>query len=132
MKKLLVSLFIIGNLLGISGYVSAEPLAVDIGGLKFIVPLQKVDAIQLYSFRDRKGYPAAQSVLIEKGKFQFAAGAAAVLGTSENVPFVSLQTRLSESFFDTSDNALWFGLWIGQESHQKDSTYGISASISLW
>lgn len=130
MKKLLLMLC----LTGIPGVLKAatDPLSVEIAGTTFILPLQKVDATQLYSFRDKKGYPGAETTLAQRGKFKLTFGAAPVLGSSNNVPFVSLQTRLSEAFFDTSNNALLFGIWAGKESGRKRGTWGIKASVPLW
>lgn len=111
----------------------AEPIAFETqGGTKFILPLQVVNGIQLYSFSDKKGYPGLEAVLVEQKNFRLNFGAAAVLGQSENVPFVSLETRLSEKFFQIDNNNLYFGVWVGQESHQKKATWGLAASIPLW
>ena len=114
------------------GVLKAEPVSIDLGGNTFILPLQVVSGVQLYSFEEGRGYPALETVLIERKSFRFTFGAAAVLGTSANVPFVSLQTRLTEKFFDINDNNLYFGVWVGRQSRPNEVRYGISAGIPLW
>ncbi len=111
---------------------ATDPIHVDVGGYSFILPLQKADAVQLYSLRDKKGFPGLETVVCAKGRLQLTLGAAPVLGTSKNVPFASVTTRLSPVFFDTSNNDLRFGVWIGKESGQKKATWGLSATVPLW
>lgn len=118
----------------------SNPLSVNFGGTTFVLPFQKVSATQLYSSRDKKGYPGAETVLAAWGKkddagnqkTQLTFGAAPVLGTSQNVPFIGVQTRLSPKYFDTTNNSILFGVWVGKESNQKRSTYGVKASVPLW
>lgn len=110
----------------------AEPISVDMGGNKFILPFQVVDGVQLYSLDEGRGYPAAQTVLVQRGDAQLSFGGAPILGTSENVPFVGLQVRLSEKFFDIGNNSLRFGAFVGWPSNQSKATYGILASVPLW
>lgn len=129
MKKLIAAI-VIGICLTPAAY--AEPISVDLGGNTFILPLQVVQGTQLYSFEEGRGYPALETVLATRKNFRLTFGAASVLGTSANVPFVSLQTRLSERFFDISDNSLYFGVWVGRQSRPNETRYGISAGIPLW
>lgn len=110
----------------------AEPVAIDVGGNTFYLPLQVVDGVQLYSLDEGKGYPAVQTVLASRGDGQLVAGGAPILGTSENVPFLGLQFRLSKKFFDVSDNELHFGAWVGFPSDKKGAIWGLLASIPLW
>jgi hypothetical protein len=127
-------------LLALAGAVSAatNPIAFNLGGTLFVLPFQKVSATQLYSFKEEKGFPAVETVLVSRGKAQLTFGAAPVLGSEASVPFVALQTRLSEKFFDTSNNALMFGVWVGQVSGDKAvgrkarNVWGIKASVPLW
>lgn len=128
MKKIALMLAV----LGLAVSLKAEPIAVELGGNKFILPLQLVSGTQLYSFDEGRGYPALETVLAQRGKAQLSVGAAPVLGTSANVPFVALQFRLSEKFFDISDNNVYFGAWVGKPSNQKDAAYGILCSVPLW
>jgi len=107
-------------------------IAIDIKGTTFTLPLQNVNATQLYAFSEGKGYPALESVLISHGKIRLSAGAAAELGTGINVPFVSISTRLSERFFNVGDNDLYFGVWGGKPSHGGRAIFGIQASQKLW
>lgn len=130
LNKIVIALGFIGMLLTPAVY--AQDVAFEFKGFKAMVPLKVVNAIQLYSFDEGKGYPAVETVLVEKKNFRLNLGAASVLGTSENVPFVSLETRLSDKFFDISNNDLYFGAWVGKQSDQKDGTWGLAASIQLW
>lgn len=122
----------------LSGGAKAESVLFRFGENVFNIPLKVVHATELYSFADGVGYPAAHSVLWERKTLQFTVGAAAVLGTSTHVPFVSLQTRLSEKFFDISDNGLYFGAWAGHRTGDVDNSkrlinsWGINASTKLW
>ena len=138
MKKALALLaFILG--LG-AAQAATVPLSVNVAGTTFLLPLQKVKATQLYSFRDRKGYVAPETVIAGWGspdmqgdrKVELTFGAAPVLGSDKNVPFLGIQTRLPEAHFDTSNNTLQFGAWVGKESDQKRATWGVKASVALW
>jgi len=130
MKKLLS---VVALLLAVAVSAKAEPLAFKLSeNVTFIAPLQVVKAIQLYSFSDNKGYIGAETTLVQAKNFRFNFGAAPVLGTGENVPFLSIETRLSEKFFDISDNDMYFGIWAGKQSNKKSATVGIAASIQLW
>lgn len=119
-------------LCGVAGFGHAEDVAFRAGGADFLVPLKIVSATQLYSFKEGKGFPALETTLIEKRRFKFSAGAAAELGTSVNVPFVAFSTRLSRSFFDTANNQLYFGVWVGKPSDKKGAIWGLAASTELW
>lgn len=143
MKRLLLSVLAAG--LSVTAFAATEPLSVDIGGTTFLLPFQKVSATQLYSLTDEKGYPGAQTTLAGWGKPNMDGdqkthldfGAAPVLGDSHKVPFVSINTRLSEKFFDTSNNALYFGVWGGHRGdvkHRKRlvNEIGLNASAGLW
>lgn len=110
----------------------AESISTNLGGNTFVLPFQEVNATQLYSFEDGKGYPGLETVLARRGRYQLTFGAAPVLGTSVNVPFVALQHRLNPSIFDTSNNDLQFGLWAGKPSEGKSWTWGVKASTALW
>jgi hypothetical protein len=137
MKKLIMLLWL-GAGMVIPAFAATDPLAFNLGGTLFILPFQKVSATQLYSFDEGKGFPAAETVLVQRGKVQLTFGAAPVLGTSQNVPFVGLQTRLSEKFFDVTNNELLFGVWAGKVSGDEkagrdaQNVWGIKASIPLW
>lgn len=113
-------------------YAATNPLHITIGGTDFVLPLQKVSGTQLYSFRDKKGYPGLETVIVSRSRAELSIGAAPVLGTSFNVPFVAFQFRLPRRFFDVSNNDLMFGAWVGQESDKKRTTWGIKASVPLW
>ncbi len=121
-------------------HAATSPIQVNVLGTTFILPLQKVKATQLYSFRDKRGYPGAETVIAGWGstdaegdrKVELSFGAAPVLGTAENVPFVALQRKLPASHFDVANNSLMFGVWIGKESDKKRATYGVKASVALW
>jgi len=111
---------------------SSNAIKARIGETDFILPFQVVNATQLYSLKDGKGYPGAETVLVAHGRYQLTAGAAPILGTDVNVPFVGFQHRLNPEIFDTSNNDLQFGVWAGKPSVGKSWTWGIKASIQLW
>jgi len=98
----------------------------------FILPLQVVQAVQLYCPEEGKGFPGLETVLVERKSWRLSAGAAPVLGTDVNVPFVSVSTRLSPVIFDTSDNTIYFGVWAGKPSNKRHAVFGLSAGIPLW
>jgi hypothetical protein len=130
MKKIRGMLILLSAVLGAA--VHAEDVAVRLGESDFIIPLKQVDATQLYSFKEGKGYPAVESVLARRKTWKLSVGAAAELGKGVNVPFVSASTRLSPIFFDTGNNDLYFGLWVGNPSHGDKVIWGLSASTALW
>lgn len=114
------------------GFGYAEDIKFSAGGNDFILPFQQVQAVQLYSFDEGKGFPGAETVLVSRGRSHVSFGAAPVLGTNVNVPFLSVSTRLTERLFDTNDNELFFGAWVGRASKGKDTLWGISCSTKLW
>lgn len=125
-------LVVLGGLLAGPVRAASNPVHVTLGQTAFILPLQMVGATQLYSFDDGKGYPGVETVLVERKQIQLTFGAAPVLGTSANVPFLGLQARLPEKFFDTANNSLWFGAWVGQASNSKRVSWGLKATVPLW
>lgn len=135
MKSLLLSVLALPIFLAAA---QAEPIAVDLGGNKFILPFQVVNGTQLYSFEEGKGFPGAETVLAVRGRYQLSFGAAPVIGTDVNVPFVAIQHRLNPAIFDTSDNELQFGVWAGKPSRRLDGDkrpkwiWGIKASVPIW
>lgn len=132
-KKIMLAVFL---LLGLAMPALADDVAFRFAGQDFLIPLKVVSGSQLYSFKKGKGYPALETALWSKGKWQAGIGAAAVLGTDINVPFGYLQTRLSAAVFDTSNNDLRFGVWAGKPSGRADGEakwiFGIKASTPLW
>src|SRR3990167_5975275 len=112
--------------------VEVKTVKVDTGFGSFYLPFQVVNGTQLYSFKDGRGYPGAETVLASCWRYQLTAGAAPVLGTDVNVPFVAIQHRLNPNIFDTSDNELQFGVWAGKPSVGKRWTLGVKASVPLW
>ena|SRR5690349_6947517 len=124
---------------------ASDPIRVRLAGTDWLLPFQKTSVTQLYSFAEGAGYPAVETALAGWGdveadsghRQQLTAGAAAVLGTSQAVPFVGFQTRLSNKVFDTSNNALLFGVWAG---HREDVPHrkrvfnegGIKVSRPIW
>lgn len=128
MKKLLLTLALLAG----PTWAMAEKLSFQAGETLFTAPLLVVNATEVYSFREGKGYPGLETVLVRRGNFIGTFGAAAVLGESQNVPFVSVQTRLSPKFFDTSNNELLFGVWVGKEPKKRGLTAGLLATVPLW
>ncbi len=135
-RKLFLAVVLLGAL---AGAAKAEPIQFTTGGgHAFVLPLQSVSGTQLYSFREGKGFPALESVLYvsPRKKFQATFGAAAELGRSVAVPFAGAQWRLSERFFDTSDNDLYFGLALAKHPDSAKSWRGVEvtlkASTALW
>lgn len=103
----------------------------------FILPFQIVNGTELYSFKEGKGFPAAETTIWTKGRYQFVFGAASVLGTDVNVPFIGIQHRLNPKIFDTSNNELQFGVWVGRPSRRLNdekprTLWGIKCSVVLW
>jgi hypothetical protein len=103
----------------------------------FLLPFQIVNGTQLYSFREGKGFPGAETTLWMKGRCEFTFGAAPVIGTDINVPFAGVQTRLSPAVFDTTNNDLLFGVWVGKPSRRISNErptwlWGVKASVPLW
>lgn len=119
-------------LLMLGAVANAEPVSVRVGENTFVLPLQVVSGVQLYSPELGKGFPGLETVLAQRKTWRLSAGAAPVLGTGVNVPFVSVSTRLSPRFFDTADNALYFGGWAGWPSDKSRAVFGLSASVALW
>lgn len=130
MKRLIVVLFAV--LASAHAFAATNPLSIQVGAHTFVLPLQKVSGTELYSFRDGKGFPALETVLYNYKKFQVTFGAAAVLGTTQNVPFLGAQFVLPTKFFDTTNNDLLFGAYAGKEHGKKGLTVGIKASKPLW
>lgn len=115
----------------------AEPIHLTTDFGDFILPFQVVNGTQLYSFKEGKGFPGVETVLWGKGRYEFTFGAAPVLGTDVNVPFICLQHCLNPKIFDTSNNDLQFGVWVGRPSRRLNdekprTLWGIKASIPLW
>ncbi len=108
------------------------PIHFDVGSDTFIVPFKVVAGVQLYSPELGKGFPGLETVLARRKSWKLSVGAAPILGTSANVPFVSLSTRLSPRFFDISGNDLYFGAWAGKPSDGQHVIFGLSASTALW
>jgi hypothetical protein len=129
-KGLILAAFLAGPIWAPA--VKAEDVAFRLGENDFIVPLRQVEAVQLYSFGEGKGYPAVESVLARRSTWKVSVGAAAELGTGVNVPFLSAATRLTPRFFDTGNNDLYFGVWVGRPSKGDRVLWGVSASTALW
>jgi hypothetical protein len=129
MRKLLA---IVGLFIGLSSVASAETLKADFGSFSAILPLQVVDVIQLYEFSAGEGFTGAQTTLIASEAFHLNFGGATGYSKGTAFPFVSIDTRLTEKFFDTSDNELRFGAWIGRDFGAKENKWGVAASIALW
>lgn len=121
-----------GDAVSINSLAAPQDVAFRFGRNDFIVPLREVEATQLYSFKEGKGYPAVESVFARRKTWKLSVGAAAELGTGVNVPFLSVSTRLSDKFFDTGNNDLYFGAWVGKPSKGEKVLWGISASTKLW
>lgn len=116
----------------------SEPIALETAVGTFVLPFQVVNGTQLYSFKEGKGFPGAETVLYSKGRYQVTFGGAPVLGSDVNVPFVGVQHRLNPAIFDTGDNELQFGVWAGKPSHALEEgkkpsiVWGVKASVPLW
>jgi hypothetical protein len=106
------------------------------GGHTFKLPFQSVDATQLYSFREGRGFPGLQTVLYAspRKKFQASFGAAAELGESRAVPFAGAQWKLTERLFRVDDNRLMFGV-AAAKHFRPESKYkswrGVEATINV-
>lgn len=116
----------------------ATPLQVETAAGTFILPLQVAKVTELYSFKEGRGFPALETVLWTKGTWEATGGAAAVIGTDVNVPFLGVQKKLSARFFDTSNNDIRFGAWVGKPSQRLEPDakarwiWGVKASVPLW
>ena len=131
MQKLLAVLAVI-LWAGLESPTWAESVSVDIFGNTFVLPLKEVNGLQLYSPELGKGFPGIETTLIRRKTWRLSVGAAPVLGTSSNVPFVSVATRLSPDYFDISNNDLYFGVWAGKPSNIDRAVFGVAASVALW
>lgn len=140
-----VFLMLMGLALILPAAAVAEPVQVKLSErTTLVLPLQLVRGTQLYAPKEGKGYPAVETVLATlKSKSdpavaaaQLTFGAAPELGTSNHVPFLGLQVRLPERFFDVSDNQIMFGVWVGRTSARVEGKrrvlWGLQASIPLW
>ncbi len=127
----------------VAGSVKAEPVKFRVNSkTTVVVPFQVVNVTQLYSFDLGRGFPAAETPLFLFGsreRAQFTFGAAPKFETSSDMPFVGLQTRLSDRIFDTSDNEVFFGVYAGHREgegveHPKRvfNDVGIKASVAFW
>ena len=128
MRKLLIAFIVCIS----TGIANADDVAFDFGFIRMNWPLKVVNATQLYDFEEGAGYPGVETVLFERKGFRLTGGSALTIGDSEAVPFGSIQTRLSDKFFDTSNNELWFGFFVGKRSSLENWSYGLNASIELW
>ena len=123
-----------------SAFAATNPVSVNFAGTTWVLPLQKVQAVQLYSVNDKKGYVGAETIVASWGsadlygnrKASLSLGAAPVLGSSQNVPFASLKLRLPSRFFDGSNNSIMWGVFVGKESNKPHASVGVAASIQLW
>jgi hypothetical protein len=130
-RLMLLALFLFGPIFAPAAH--ATPVSVKLSEkTTLVLPLQITQGVQLYSPELGKGFPGLETVLVEHKTWRLSAGAAPILGTEANVPFVSVATRLSPKFFDTADNQIYFGAWAGKPSNGKHVIFGLSASIPLW
>ena len=136
MLKKLVFLYTLGMICLLGSAQSAfalDPLYVDFGDIRLHLPLQAVDAIQMYDFKDEKGFTGAETVLVSHGDLSLTAGAATGYSNGVNFPFVALQTHLSNKL--VSIDGVKFGVWYGHDYSKgalnKDKI-GLEASIALW
>lgn len=126
MKKMLFALLML-----LSVGAKAENLSFDFGSFTFIAPLQVVNVTQMYSFEDEHGFTGAQTPIVSRGNVDLTIGAATGYSAGVQFPFIGLQTRLGMPF-DTSNNALKFGVFVGRDYDAKDTKLGLLASIPLW
>lgn len=115
MKKILFSLVL---LFGLSVTGKADPISINTDYGNFILPFQVVHGTQLYSSKLGKGFLGFETVLYSKGSYEVTFGGAPVVGTDVNVPFLAIQRTLSPKVFDTSDNDLRFGVYVGKPSRR--------------
>lgn len=127
MKK---AIFAILMLLAVKTH--GENLSLDFGGTTFILPLQVVNATQMYSMDEKRGFTGAETTVLTRGDFDLTLGAATGYGNGVSFPFVGAQIKLPSRFFDTSGNDLKFGAWVGKDYDSNKTLYGLKGSIPLW
>src|SRR5688572_10244768 len=100
-KKLMLAIAIV---LGAVASVQAEPLSLDFGGTTLILPLQSVNATQMYSLDEERGFTGAETTVLTKGDFDLTLGAATGYGNGISFPFIGAQIKLpSKYFLDVSE-----------------------------
>ena len=62
MKKLLSLLFVV-FFCG-SAFAATNPVSVNFAGTTWVLPLQKVQGVQLYSVNDKRGYTGAETIVL--------------------------------------------------------------------
>lgn len=123
-------------LVGIVNVAKAQDVLFELGNLNINIPLKVVKAAELYvtSGGKGKGFTGAESVLLSnkiktlEGVF----GGAVSPSDNENFIYVGAQGKLSDSFFDTSNNDIFFGGFVGRNFRRNENYCGIKASVPLW
>ena len=149
MKRCIIVTALVIGFASLAG-AATNPLAIKFSnGSSIDVPFQKVSLTNLYAFNSGKGYVAPETVILDwknpkgipvsttAGKFnlteiQLTVGDAPVIGSSKNVMFAGIQTRLPTPAFDISNNSLLFGVWAGKSLTDRQWLYGVKASIPLF
>lgn len=131
MKKLLVSLVMLFCLCSV---VKADDVLLELGNLDINIPLKVVKASELYDTKRGKGFTGLETTLVTNSKknIEFVAGGATSTSDNENLVYLGLQTRLSESFFDISNNDFFFGGYAGRNFRRNENYAGLKASVMLW
>ena len=91
-----------------------------------------VNATQLYELSEEHGFTGAETTVVSFGDGELVVGAATGYGNGIQFPYLGVQARLPSTFFDTSNNTIKFGVWIGRDYDSDDTKGGIKASMALW
>lgn len=112
--------------------VGAEPISVDVAGLKLILPFQEVGASQLYDFREGRGFAAVETNLVRRGDCALVFGGGTSTAGTTAFPYVGLNVRLPSPPFDISNNELRFGVFYGRDFAEERDFYGVKGSVGLF
>lgn len=131
MKKLLFSVVAVLALYSVS---NAQDVLLEAGPLDINIPLKVVKGSELYDLGKGKGFTGIETVLVTNTKksFEFVGGGATSTSDNENFVYVGLQTRLSDQFFDVTNNEFFFGGFVGRNFRRNENYGGLKASIPLW
>jgi len=115
---------------------AADPIQLDLGFMKLVLPFQSVETEYLYDLKFQKNmFGLATPFLTDKsGQRRLVIGAAAEEGESKFTSYLGGDTEVSEKYFGERFNlGCWVGLDFSLPGDVKDKLRGgLKASILLW